>query len=69
MARGKVDPVVSAYMAKIGKKGAKLGGIAAAASMTPEQRSARAKKAAAASVTVRAKNAAAKKAAAKKKAK
>jgi hypothetical protein len=49
----RLDPIISAYMRKISQKGAALGGLAAAASLTPEQRVARAKKAAAASAKVR----------------
>jgi hypothetical protein len=45
------------YFREVGRKGGALGGKAAAASMTPAERTARAKKAAAASAKVRAKKA------------
>jgi len=41
----KVPPELSAYLAKLGKKGGKRGGPARAAAMTPEQRSESARKA------------------------
>jgi hypothetical protein len=44
---------VREFLAKIGSKGGKIGGKAAAENMTKAQRSARAKKAAAASAKVR----------------
>jgi len=41
----KVPPELSAYLAKLGKKGGKKGGPARAAAMTPEQRTESARKA------------------------
>jgi len=41
----KVPPELSAYLAKLGKKGVKKGGPARAAAMTPEQRTESARKA------------------------
>ena len=41
----KVSSELSAYLAKLGKKGGKKGGPARAAAMTPEQRSESARKA------------------------
>lgn len=41
----KVLPELSAYLAKMGRKGGKKGGPARAAAMTPEQRSESARKA------------------------
>jgi hypothetical protein len=49
------------FFRKTGSKGGKIGGKKAAANMTPEERTARAKKAAAASAKVRSKKAKAKK--------
>jgi hypothetical protein len=61
MAKTKLPPEVLEFFrrqgAKGGKKGGSLGGKATAAKLTPEQRSARAKKAAAASAKIRAKKA------------
>jgi len=37
MAKPQVPPELSAYLAKIGKKGGKAGGPARAAAMTPQQ--------------------------------
>ena len=62
----KVDPAVSAYLASLGKKGGEKGGKRSLETMTPEERSERAKKAAAKSAEVRSKKAAAKKKAASK---
>ena len=62
----KLDPVVSAYMASLGKKGGKKGGKRSLVTMTDEERAARAKKAAAKSAEVRSKEAAAKKKRSKK---
>jgi hypothetical protein len=45
VSRKKVPPEFSAYFSKLGKKGGKLGGPARAAKMTPEERSASARKA------------------------
>jgi hypothetical protein len=57
MAKKKLPPEVLEFFRKQGAKGGKIGGSAggkkAAASMTPEQRSARAKKAADAATAVR----------------
>jgi hypothetical protein len=53
-----VDPaVLSAVMSELGKRGGPKGGKAAAEKMTPEERTARAKKAAAKSAEVRQKKA------------
>jgi hypothetical protein len=41
----KISPELSAYFAKLGKKGGKRGGTVRAAAMTPEQRSESARKA------------------------
>jgi hypothetical protein len=41
----KLPPEVRAYFVKMGKKGGKLGGVIRAANLTPEQRSASARKA------------------------
>jgi hypothetical protein len=41
----KVPPEFSAYLAKLGRKGGKKGGLARAAAMTAEQRSESARKA------------------------
>jgi hypothetical protein len=41
----KISPELSAYFAKLGKKGGKRGGAVRAAAMTPEQRSESARKA------------------------
>jgi hypothetical protein len=49
------------FFRKTGRKGGKIGGKRSLETMTPEQRTARAKKAAAASAKVRAKKAAKKK--------
>ena len=49
------------FFRKTGRQGGKIGGKRSLETMTPEQRTARAKKAAAASAKVRAKKAAAKK--------
>ena len=49
----KIPPEVKAVMAAIGRKYGKQGGKAAARNMTPEERTARAKKAAAASAAKR----------------
>lgn len=48
MARKKLPPEVLEFFRKQGTRGGKIGGKKAAASMTPEQRSARARKAVAA---------------------
>jgi hypothetical protein len=48
-----MPPEVLEYLQSLGKKYGKLGGKAAAASMTPEERSARAKKAARAAAAKR----------------
>jgi hypothetical protein len=53
----KLPKDVMEFFRKSGREGGKIGGPAAAAAMTPEQRTARAKKAAAASARVRAKKA------------
>jgi len=45
MAKSQVPPELSAYLAKIGKKGGKAGGPVRAAAMTPAQRSESARKA------------------------
>jgi hypothetical protein len=59
MAKKKVPAAVSEYFRKLGKEhgsaGGKIGGKRSLETMTPEQRTARAKKAAAASAAVRAK--------------
>ena len=61
MAKKKVPAAVSEYFRKLGKEhgaaGGKIGGKRSLETMTPEQRTARAKKAAAASAKVRAKKA------------
>jgi hypothetical protein len=51
--RKKLPPEVIEYFKKQGKRGGKIGGETAARNMTPEERTARAKKAAAASAAVR----------------
>jgi hypothetical protein len=62
MRRKKLPPDVMKFFQEAGRKGGriggKIGGPAAAAAMTPEERTARAKKAAAASARVRAEKAA-----------
>ena len=61
MAKKKVPPEVSEYFRKLGKKhgsaAGKIGGKRSLETMTPAERTARAKKAAAASAKVRAKKA------------
>lgn len=47
------NEIFAEIMSEYGRKGGKIGGKKAAANMTPEQRTARAKKAAAASAVVR----------------
>jgi hypothetical protein len=51
----KLPPDILEYFARQGAKGGKIGGKRAAAAMTPEERTARAKKAAAKSAEVRSK--------------
>jgi hypothetical protein len=55
--KAKIPKAALDYFRKVGREGGALGGKAAAAAMTPEERTARAKKAAAASAKVRAKKA------------
>lgn len=55
MKEKKLSKVALDYFRQVGREGGALGGKKAAASMTPEQRTARAKKAAAASAKIRAK--------------
>ena len=62
----KLPPDVMAFFRAQGAKGGKLGGAKSWASMTPAQRSARAKKASLAGVAARRKAAAARRKAAKK---
>jgi hypothetical protein len=57
MKEKKLPKAVLDYFRKVGREGGALGGKAAAASMTPEERTARAKKAAAKSAEVRSKKA------------
>jgi hypothetical protein len=56
-----IDPAVSAYLASLGRKGGKLGGKRCLETMTPGERTERAKLAAAKSAEVRSRKAAAKK--------
>jgi hypothetical protein len=57
MAKRTLPTEALGFFRRTGREGGKLGGKAAAESMTPEERTARAKKAAAASAKVRSKKA------------
>ena len=57
MAKKKMPPDILEFFRKTGRKGGKIGGKRSLETMTPEERTARAKKAAAASAKVRAKKA------------
>ncbi|MFL5662385.1 MAG: hypothetical protein ACJ8BW_13705 [Ktedonobacteraceae bacterium] len=56
-----IDKAVSAYLASLGRKGGKIGGKRSLETMTPEQRTERAKIAAAKSAEIRSEKSAAKK--------
>ncbi len=60
MAKKKLPPAVLEFFQRTGRKGGKIGGKRSLETMTPEERTARAKKAAAKSAAVRSKKAAAK---------